>query len=617
MRAGPWALARTAAVNLSLVLASLLVCLAAGEGYLRLFHPVYEYAAEFRYDFDRRRIFARRAHSMSNKPHPDTGMRHVIIHNNLALRQHRDFSEDDLADAVNIGVFGDSFTENVRLPSPYSFTEVLDYLLTLPSRDNEAQDRINVLNLGTERYATDQLLLHYEDFRYASDLDVVLYVFCRNDPRGIYENGLFHLDETGALTRNPAIGRSPWISLLSRLHMTYLVIDGTRRLAILAKGKVADSDEFLEASEDINVELLRQGREERLGSAEAMALEADVVDGEAESELAKDAVVVFRSLLRTWQQMVQERGGRFVVAILPRPVEDRMAAMIPPEIDTVNLFECFNEHVAEYSYAPDWRFVNDAHWNEQGNMLAAVCLYRFLERELNLPVRSLDELLEQLHRYYAAFQDEGRRNHSTTPTSTRPRDSVDIDRLEQPHRFTFQAWMPPEEWTRPTSVQPGDLAAIRSKYLAREISRTSQISRLLGHGRLVARSTFDLYLDEDRLIYVRTSCAPADTEARFFLHVHPADVNALPVVRQQYGFDNLDFDFDVQGLMFDDDMCVASARLPRYDIVRISTGQFVFREGRTWHAEFAFGAGRASPSTPGSTSSADTSQGGRSPSATP
>ena len=40
MRAGPWALARTAAVNLSLVLGSLLVCLAVGEGYLRLFHPV-------------------------------------------------------------------------------------------------------------------------------------------------------------------------------------------------------------------------------------------------------------------------------------------------------------------------------------------------------------------------------------------------------------------------------------------------------------------------------------------------------------------------------------------------------------------------------------------------
>ena len=596
MRAGPWALARTAAVNLSLVLASLLVCLAAGEGYLRLFHPVYEYAAESRYDLDRRRIFASRAHSMSNKPHPDTGVRHAVIHNNLALRQHRDFSEDDLADAVNIGVFGDSYTENRRLPSPYSFTEVLDYLLNSVSRDNEVQDRINVLNFGTDGYATDQLLLHYEDFRHASDLDVVLYLFSFNDPRGIWENGLFHLDEAGALTRNPAIERSPWVSLLSGLHMTYLVIDGTRRLASLAKGEVRDVvDKFFEASEDINVELLREGFKERFMSAEALALQADIFHGEAESGLARDVVLVFQSLLRTWQRMVQERGGRFVVATLPIPAEDRMGATVmPPEIDTVSLLGCFNGHVAGYRYAPDWRFVNDYHWNEQGNMLAAVCLYRFLERELDLPARSIDELLEQLHRYYAAFRDEGRRNDSTTPTSTRPRDSADIGRLlEQLHRPTFQTWMPPGEWTRPTSLQPRDLAAIRSKYLAKEISRTSRISRLLQHGRLVARSTFDLHLGEDRLIYVKAPCAPADTEAKFFLHVHPTDVNALPVARRRYGFDNLDFGFDVQGLIFSDDICVASARLPRYDIARISTGQFIAGEGRVWHEEFAFGAGRA------------------------
>ncbi len=595
MRAGSWALARRVAVNLSLVLASLLVCLAAGEGYLRLFHPVYEYAAESRYDLDRRRIFARRAHARAFMPHPDTGVRHAIIHNNLALRQHRDFSEDDLADAVNIDVFGDSFTENLYLPSPYSFTEVLDYLLTFPSRDSEAQDRINVLNLGTGGYATGQLLLHYEDFRHASDLDLVLYVFCANDTRGIYENGLFHLDETGALTRNPAIERSPWVSLLSRLHMTYLVIDGAGRLARLAGGKVEDvDDKFFEAIGGIDVELLSEGRKERYANAESQSLHADIFDGEAESELAKDVVVISQLLLRTWQQRVRERGGRFVVAILPRSLDDRMAAAtIPPEIDRVNLFECFNEQVAGYSYAPDWRFVDDTHWNERANMLAAVCLYRFLERELNLPARSMDELLERLHRYYAAFQDQGRRNHSTTPTSTRPRDSADIGRLlEQLHRPAFQTWMPPEEWTRPTSMQPRDLAAIRSKYLAKEMSPISQISGSLEHSRLVARSTFDLYLGEDRLIYARAPCAPEDTEAKFFLHVHPADVNALPVARRRYGFDNLDFGFDGEGLMFDDDICVTSARLPPYDIVRISTGQFIAGEGRVWHEEFAFGVGR-------------------------
>lgn len=152
----------------------------------------------------------------------------------------------------------------------------------------------------------------------------------------------------------------------------------------------------------IRPEVIEEGRKSRIRNAEA--IEADTGDGTADSERTKDVVVIFQSLLRTWQQVIQERGGRLVVVILPKPKEDRMAALIPPEVEVVNLFECFNEYVAEYSYAPDWRFANDNHWNEQGNMLAAVCLYRFLERALNLPARSADGLLEELYMYYSAFQ---------------------------------------------------------------------------------------------------------------------------------------------------------------------------------------------------------------------
>ncbi len=582
MHPSPWARARAVAVNLSLVLASPLVCLAAGEGYLRLFHPVYEYAAESRYDLDHRRIYARRAHSISTRPHPDTGVRHTVIHNNLALRQHRDFSEDDLTAAVSIGVFGDSYTENLRLPGPYSFTEVLDYLL-LPEKD---RDRFNVLNFGVSGYGTDQSFLHYEDFRHSSELDVVFYLFCRNDLRNIYENGLFHPDETGKLTRNPAIERAPWVSLLSGFHMTYLVIDGARRLASLAgKGKEVEDvvGGFLKAGEDIKAELAEE-QDARRHTDEAHAVQVDAVDGRADSERTKEMVVVFQSLLRAWQQVAQERGGRFVVVVLPRPQEDRMAALIPSEIETVNLFECFNE----YDYRKDSRFANDGHWNEQGNMLAAVCLYRFLERELNLSVRSTDGLREQLHRYYAAFQDGGRPDNRTSPASMRPRDPADIDGLPEQLPPTFQTWMPPEEWIRPTSVQPWELAAIRSKYRAVEMS----LMRSLDVARLVARSTFALYLGEDRLTYARASCTPTDTEAMFFLHIYPTDVSNLPDTRRRYGFDNLDFRFGHQSMTLGE-ICVTSVRLPRYDIARIRTGQFIAGEGEIWHEEFAIGAGRA------------------------
>ncbi len=103
-------------------------------------------------------------------------------------------------------------------------------------------------------------------------------------------------------------------------------------------------------------------------------------------------------------------------------------------------------------------------------------------------------------------------------------------------------------------------------------------------GEPAIRSDFDVYLRENTLTYVKEACAPDDTEARFFLHLYPVDVNDLPDHRKQHGFDNLDFRFDRLSVRFDG-ICMATVDLPEYDIVRISTGQFVSRQGRVWEGE--------------------------------
>ena len=107
--------------NLLLALGSLVVGLSLCEVALRVFHPRYEYAAnppQRTYPYWR-----------SEHRHPDTGAKHLVAYNNLGSRQHRNFHERDLAGAVNLAFFGDSFTENLRLPAHHSFTEVLDHLL--------------------------------------------------------------------------------------------------------------------------------------------------------------------------------------------------------------------------------------------------------------------------------------------------------------------------------------------------------------------------------------------------------------------------------------------------------------------------------------------------------
>ena len=102
----------------------------------------------------------------------------------------------------------------------------------------------------------------------------------------------------------------------------------------------------------------------------------------------------------------------------------------------------------------------------------------------------------------------------------------------------------------------------------------------------VIRSHFNVYLDQDTLFYVKEQCINKDVESIFRLHLVPVDINDLPEERQQFGFDNLDFDFYLHGRRLNQ-KCAAQVQLPEYEIASIRTGQFMSGEGRTvWSGSY-------------------------------
>ena len=105
------------------------------------------------------------------------------------------------------------------------------------------------------------------------------------------------------------------------------------------------------------------------------------------------------------------------------------------------------------------------------------------------------------------------------------------------------------------------------------------------YGKPVAQSHFDLYLRDNTLTYLKTPCAEGDTDARFLLHIIPADPADLPADARERGFANLDFKFADHGA-YAGDICAATIDLPDYAIDRIRAGQFVSGEGAIWRAEF-------------------------------
>ena len=105
------------------------------------------------------------------------------------------------------------------------------------------------------------------------------------------------------------------------------------------------------------------------------------------------------------------------------------------------------------------------------------------------------------------------------------------------------------------------------------------------YGPPVAQSDFDVYMRGNSLAYLKEPCEQGDADARFFLHIVPANPADLRADRRERGFVNMDFRFADYGA-YTGDICVATRELPSYPIERIRTGQHVSGEGAIWRVEF-------------------------------
>ncbi len=414
-------------INISLLIISVIVTLLLVEIILRIFYPKYEYVANSDFVRTADRIYARKPNSHYVRKHPDSGEPHLVYHNNLALRQHRDFDKKDIESAINVAFFGDSMTENLRLLSQYSFTEPLDYLLN----KNKSHKKYNTLNLGVDGYGTDQSFLYYKDFKYSDKLDYVFYLFSTNDLKDIYQNNLFSINERGELIQNKTLSTPMWLKVISKFYLTYFVLDIRQR--VIFKDEKINKQNIKEYFMKDYKERRENSRNKRSKSKRAVAIRKDFYC-QRETEDMNRCIAILKKLLHRWKKSVEENGGKFYIVIPPIYRGYLGKLLFKDDFDLVDIYEKMNNDIANYDWM-NYRFENDTHWNERANQLTAVYLYRLIEKQEDLPPISTDALRKQLYTYYS----------------------------------TFAGWMPDDAQIKKTPVSPEEKNIIKAKYLALEL----------------------------------------------------------------------------------------------------------------------------------------------------
>ncbi len=397
-------------LNLSLLLCAILCGLLIFEGFIRILKPELRDIVDAQFQSHAYRIHANPRNAAYTRMHPDTRGRHAVIYNSLGIRQHREFSPRNVSKKFRIGFIGDSYTENVRMEAPYSFSEPLDYLL------NQAGVPAEVLNFGTDGYGTDQVYLQYLDEIADIDLDMVIYMYCFNDIKDILVNRLFDVSADGELQYLPRHKNEVFIKMIRRFYLTYFLMGVFSQYSDLSQ------------SYDPKTIVTKKQKREKYG----YALDIDIAKP---SKKIQPALIIFRKLISRLRDETRRRHQDFVVMIVPKEAEKAqeikrvLQELDIKTIDPISFFQAQPQEQREFY------FRNDPHWNEEGNKIAAVYLFKYLAEQLKLTPAGEEFIRKNLFDYYSAF----------TPT----------------HVST--------SWTQPGAADNAKKEKIRNKYLEIEL----------------------------------------------------------------------------------------------------------------------------------------------------
>jgi hypothetical protein len=329
-------------------------------------------------------LWERPTDTIEQQNHPDLKISDEIKFDSDGVRNHSAVRTSQKRNII--GFFGDSFTENRRLQDRFAFTTLLDASV----RPNGS-----VVNYGVDAYGLDQSYLRYRKYA-GHDIKHVVYVFCENDLRNLYENALTGITADGEPTfLQPRV--NPLYRFIGRWNTTYLVIASYYQL----KGMVAELS-WTDSISRVDWSGRLLSYKARFHDSYADSIDTDFLSNEP-SEQTSRLADKFLLFAQAWKREVEAAGRTFTILVLPRPLDTEVGAKLFRHFDGNVIFS--GQYFGEYSR---YRFRLDDHWNENGNLKAA----EFILGERRFPFhkafkdgiqsREIQAQIDQLYREHEA-----------------------------------------------------------------------------------------------------------------------------------------------------------------------------------------------------------------------
>jgi hypothetical protein len=321
------------------------------------------------------------ANHIEFRPHPDLKAPIEIRFDRDGVRNHSDPSTREKRNII--GFFGDSFVENRRIEDRFSFTSILDVAASPGAR---------VVNYGVDGYGLDQSYLRYKKYE-NHDIHDVVYVFCENDLRNLYETSLTEMTPDGEDIAFNVPRINPLYQLIGRFRITYLVISGYYKARELVDFIKVGKWEWKSLRSE---QLLPEDYRARSQDQYVDTITTDFLSARtspATLRLSQKFIV----LLQKWKREVEAANRTFSVLVLPRQIDDEVATKLFRDFDG-NIVHSI-DYFANYK---NWRFQTDGHWNEYGNEKVAELIssdWRFPFHE-RFTMMNITKLKTDIDEYY-------------------------------------------------------------------------------------------------------------------------------------------------------------------------------------------------------------------------